>query len=302
MENADDKFLLAWIVSLTDPDAARWMTVCPRAPMFKFPDIVYKVLLRWRFYLIQPMIRNGSRCNCRHASFLDMLGHHFVSGCGTGGFRNRLHDSVAHEWSAIVRYCGYHVLLEEVQCFVECDTTGRRPDISVFNPSRVKGQVGENGHGKLIMDVQITNPIPGSQKGVPLQSMEVAKARESGRAAKTSYNRKVASYGAIAARNSLEFLPIIIETTGRIEDHARTYVESIAEEAAASKKINKGILYKYMMNRVSCTFQRNLANSIICRANTINGHGSQSSERAYTVSYGFVRDHENVFAGGGWRI
>jgi len=185
---------------------------------------------------------------------------------------------------------------------VENDTTGRRPDISVFNPSRVDGQVGANGHGKLIMDVQVTNPIPGSQRGIPLQSFTVANGKLSGRAAKIAYKKKVDKYGAIAARNSLELLPIIIETTGRIEDRARLYVESIAAEASQTKKIKKDILYKYMMNRVSCTLQRNLANSIICRASTINGHGSQSSERAYTVSYGFVRDHETVFAGGGWRI
>ena len=144
--------------------------------------------------------------------------------------------------------------------------------------------------------------IPSLDPRIPLQTLSIDKVKESGRAAKKSYNKKVASYGAIATRNSLEFLPIIIETTGRIEDHAKAYVESIAEEASVSKKIKKSILYKYMMNRISCTFQRNLANSIICRANTINGHGSHSSERAYTVSYGFVRDHENVFAGDGWRI
>jgi hypothetical protein len=303
LENPDDKFLLAWIISLTDPDAARWMTVSPKSDMFRFTDVVYKILLRFRFYLIQPIIREGSRCTCKSASYLDLLGHHLVSGCGSGGFRTRLHDAVAQEWVAIIKYCGYHTLWEEVQCFSECEMdyhTGRRPDISVLNPDKVKGQVRENGFGKLIMDVQLTNPIPGSLKGIPSQGLTINNAKKKARAANASFDDKVRKYGDISARNSLEFLPIIFETTGSMEERARDYVKSIAYKASKDKKIKEDILYAYMMNRISCTLQRNLANSIICRANTING-GSHS-ERSHTVSYGFVRDHENVFAGGDWRV
>ena len=152
------------------------------------------------------------------------------------------------------------------------------------------------------MDVQITNPIPGSRKGIVPDSFRVGQAKQPRRAAKKSYEGKVLKYGAISARNSLEFLPIIIETTGGMEEKARSYITSLSVEASQTKKIKASILYSYMMNRLSCTLQRNLANSIICRANTINGHGSQSTERTYTASYGFVRDHDNVFAGGGWRV
>ena len=84
------------------------------------------------------------------------------------------------------------------------------------------------------MDVQVTNPIPGSRGGVPLASFRVSQAKQLGRAAKESYNGKVQKYGAISARNSLEFLPIIFETTGRIEDRARAYVTSLAAEVAVA--------------------------------------------------------------------
>ena len=57
---------------------------------------------------------------------------------------------------------------EELGCFRGTDPeNGKRPDISVINPLPSEDLVhSQGGTPKLVLDVQITCPIPGSQGGV----------------------------------------------------------------------------------------------------------------------------------------
>ena len=98
---------------------------------------------------------------------------------------------------------------------------------------------------------------PGSRKGIVPDSFGVGQAKQPRRAAKKSYEGKV----------SME--PFPVETVLRQLAELKRKQDLILQvylsvEASQSKKIKASILYSYMMNRLSCTLQRNLANSIIC--------------------------------------
>ena len=87
---------------------------------------------------------------------------------------------------------------EEFRCLQEADPdSGKRPDLSF---------------------------------ALILQEPEVTAARREGRAAQQAYAAKMRCYDELASQNNLEFLPMIIESTGRIHLHLINFI-FISEKA-----------------------------------------------------------------------
>ena len=107
-----------------------------------------------------------------------------------------------------------------------------------------------------------------------------------------AFTTKNGKYLDIATQNGLSFLPIIFESTGRIHPQGLKFFEAIADHAAEVKKINKGIIFNFIMNKLSCVYQKNLANNINSRLNTINGHQTRAVSRHYSLSNAVVSSHE----------
>src|SRR4051812_31206225 len=49
----------AWLTSLTDPNAGRWLSVVPRINDFQFSNLYFQVAIRYRLYLDQDIIVDG---------------------------------------------------------------------------------------------------------------------------------------------------------------------------------------------------------------------------------------------------
>ena len=74
-----------------------------------------------------------------------------------------------------------------------------------------------------------------------------------------------------------------------------------AEYGAEIKKIPVGIIYGYMVNRLSCVFQRCVANAVIGRASSANGYTTRAAAREFVVSHEFVSTHGRYNSTGGRR-
>ncbi len=117
-------------------------------------------------------------------------------------------------------------------------------------------------------------------------------------AADKAFNYKIHKYATIAADNGLSFLPIIFESTGRPHKDVVKFVQSMAEDAAEVKKLDPAIIYGYVMNRLSCAFQKGISNTINTRVATLNGHLTRAANRGHVMSRDFVATHEQFRAVG----
>ena len=77
-------------------------------------------------------------------------------------------------------------------------------------------------------------------------------------------------YYQIAKDNGLEFKTLLFETTGRMYHKSIDFTSSILNRFNSGYK-NGFFLKKYWLDRISCTFQRHVANGIIDKLKYLNG-------------------------------
>lgn len=277
---SSDSKELAWFVSLADTkhgNPGRWLECCPKSPALTFTSKQFLVLLFYRFFLPSPCIIPGTRCSCAHSPILDSHGVHLTTGCGKDGFRHRTHDSIIHSIATLSRFCGIMTKKEEFRCFQEADPeSGKRPDLSFAN--------APGKHRKLVTDLRVTCPYPSGARSV----LSVTAARREGRAAQQAYAAKMRCYDELASQNNLEFLPMIIESTGRIHPHLINFIDSVLSEKAQGDPVLKGKLRRYWYAHISCSVQRALAESLIARSTRVNGAISSSMLGDWTLSDAFI--------------
>jgi hypothetical protein len=277
----------AWFTSLQCPDAGRWVTVVPKHASFKFSNVQFQTLIRVRLFLEIVKLREGTICDCNRTPKVrvDKTCHHLLSGCGMQGLRHDQHDGVVLEISHMAGYCGLNVRREPIGIFHETEPDdGKKPDIIVLNPmiSDLLPEL-DGTHPKLILDVMITNPVPGSQSGI-YAPMTTGISRTVEHKANKAYKYKTDKYEKLAQDNGLSFLPLIFESTGRPHRDVVKFVKSMASDAAEVKKLSEDIIYGYVMNRVSCSLQKGLANTVNTRVCTLNGHMTRAANRGYAMS------------------
>jgi hypothetical protein len=271
---------LAWYVSLADSkhgNPGRWLECCPKSPALEFTPKQFIALMFYRFFLPSPCIIAGTRCSCKNSPVLDAHGVHLTTACGKDGFRHRTHDSVVHAIATLTRTCGIMTKKEEFRCFQEAvPDSDKRPDLSFANaPGRSR---------KLVTDLRITCPYPNG----PTSSLSVAAARREGRAADQAYAAKMRIYGNLSLQNNLEFLPMIIESTGRMHPHLIQFIDSVLMEKSQGDPVLKGKLRRYWYSHISCSVQRALAESLILRSTRVNGAITSSMAGDWTLSDAFI--------------
>ena len=216
---ANDKVALTWLVSLQCMEAGKWLDAVPKYAGFIMGNLEYRAALRYRMQLPAERSIPGLRCMCQlgqrngqnvHAC-VDVVGHHLASGCPIGGHRIATHNGVVHALDSVLHYVGLWTKREELHAFDNFETgeeRGLRPDITVFN---MPGQTG-----KLCLDVTVTSPLLGTQKGQVSAPTTMAKVMEVGRAANGAFKGKMTKYSTYAANNGFGFAPIVFESTGLV--------------------------------------------------------------------------------------
>ena len=88
------------------------------------------------------------------------------------------------------------------------------------------------------------------------------------------YGNRRGRKGDIAEQNNLQFLPIVLESTGYIHEKA---VEFLREAAGMSER-NKGMdvisRYKYFMTNISVVLQKRISTGVSTRKTTCSGWSS----------------------------
>jgi hypothetical protein len=274
---------IAWFNSISTPEAGLWLTTIPKSDKYIFTNDEFQIALRYRFYieLTSKVIHPGITCDCVAHPALDCFGHHLTTGCGRHGYRHKTHDFIGFEILNILKYSGIWAKREELNCLqtVEDPDSQRRPDISVHGAPKHLDK-------KLVMDICITNPIPGSTKCSP-SNLNIGEASTIGRAAQKSFNSKTYSYLNAVNQNNLDFLPIIFETSGLLHFKAKEFFESVAKYAETEKKIHHSVLNTFFLKNLSVALQKNQALAILGHSFKLNGHIS-GQEDPKTTSYEFV--------------
>ena len=78
------------------------------------------------------------------------------------------------------------------------------------------------------------------------------------RAAEARYKQKMDTYDAIATANNLKFHPIIFETTGSIHPESLKFIMTLLSIFNHHYQ-NGALLKKYWLDRISCSYQHQVA-------------------------------------------
>ena len=231
----------------------------------------------------QEAFIEGTRCNCKFRPLLDEKGLHLVSGCGKDGYRNQLHDSLAYCLKDFYNYAGIMARREEPHCFKHVDVNNNmRPDISLFNIPTYTN--------KLIIDVSVTSPIPPNNQ---LATMSKAQALIPFRQAIYSFKNKMKKYENIAKDNNLSFMPCIFESTGKIHPESFKLLTLGFKQMSSKDTVKFSSIKFFWMAKISCTFQKCVANSILSHSALINGSYVNENNFQYNVNY--IEDFANSY-------
>jgi hypothetical protein len=237
--------------------ASRWLSVLPKCPSFTFDSSSFRILLCNRLYLPQPERCEGLRCDCIKRGehpVIDERCHHLVTGCAKSGFGINLHHGVSNTIKELVNAAGFRAKREENGCFYHIDREFNdrqrrmRPDLSIFD---LPGP-----YRKVILDVSNICPIPifGTQQYSRNDALIIQKA------AQQRYDERMEKFNAISTAHGIKFHPIIFETTGRVHSESFRYLQSILRNI--SGYMDGKLLQAYWLNRISCSYQQQLAISI----------------------------------------
>ena len=89
-----------------------------------------------------------------------MEGHHLLTGCKENGLRQSHHKTIQIVLNKIFNDVGLQTTIEQNYCFIQSDPMNKcRPDITIHNPQVL------NYNNELLIDVSLTSPLEGTQKG-----------------------------------------------------------------------------------------------------------------------------------------
>ena len=272
VQSPEDHCRLAWFVSLRCSFAGKWLDTCPKTDKFTLSNTLFISALRYRLMLEQPTVSPGSRCTCSRRPVIDSLGHHLATHCGKDGFRNKTHDSVVLILKEMLNRASLVTRREELGCFREADpNSNERPDLSVLNFPEMR---------KLVIDVQVTCPVPGDK------SLTKAQAATPSRAANAAYQRKKSKYADLCDANNLEFLPFIIESTGRLHGEADKFFKKVVSIMSDNSAVHQSVLSAYWQSRLSMCLQSQISQAIVTRAQHINS--GRCNQNNYDFSLSFI--------------
>lgn len=280
---------LHWFLSHQNEESGKFLEAVPQYPRLVMKPNVFRCSLRYRLFMHQENIIEGTVCNCSYKTIIDPFGHHLATGCGLENLRRETHDQIVEELEMIIKYSGKSTKREEANLFLDIDPDNpddnKRPDITVLNP-------GGTTYGKLLIDVSITCPLPGAQSGkqIPISQETALKV---GKQAGIIYSNKVQKYKALCDKGNYLLLPFIFESTGLIHPEGKKYLQRLALGSSESSRINKDILYNFFLKKLSVTLQNSLANCMLRRIHSLNSH-SGSMRHDPTFKLGIILESDKI--------
>jgi len=178
-------------------------------------------------------------CTCLCKNQVDAEGFHWRGGCGHGGIRTNTHNDVVAMLKTIFQYCGCHVRIEESHMFSD----NKRGDLTVR---------GLEGHPRpQVMDVRITSAVPAN--GGPITEREADDPNFPDKHLEKHSKQKSYKYKEEARRAGLGFLPLVMDTSGRMHKTLVDVLETAIDSAATVRNIPFSVLKHYWFSALLFT-------------------------------------------------
>lgn len=159
-------------------------------------------------------------------------------------------------------------------------TCNKRPDLSVLNyPNCTRP--------KLILDISVAHPV----EILGATTLSRNQAIIPNHAANKRFSEKNHKYLQIANQNNFEFLPFIVETTGRMHLMAVKFFDETIQYMADTQShsdVMKAASSLYWSTRISCCIQKSIARSILSRSRSIDGNLTREIAVEYAREFGTV--------------
>jgi hypothetical protein len=220
--------------SIRDSDAGKMLDMAPKTSMHRAENHCMKTYLRMRLFM--PLVPS---CTCLCKNNVDAEGFHWRGGCGHGGIRTNTHNEVAAMVKTILIYSGCHVRTEEPHLFSD----NKKGDLTVR---------GLDGYAlPQVLDVRITSAVPAN--GAPISDREADDPNHPDKMLEKHARQKTRKYMEEAKAAGLGFIPLVIDTSGRMHKHLRDLLEKALKSAAIVRNIPFSTLKHYWFSALQFT-------------------------------------------------
>ena len=259
--------------SLVNNTAGKWLQVFPRYSDFSIGNEEYSIGLCFRYMIGVPPINRHDVCPfcAKDGCFIDLTGHHFVSGCmkdvmGSNGKPLKAQRHSNHDFLRTTLYnCCKHAMTrayeEPAGMFLDA-VKKDRPDLSVEFP---------NAEGRLLrfaVDLTIVCPFEGSGKGVlePANVPGTFTGEKHDYKAHCAANTKKNKYGAHCKASEIILIPFVMYTTGKLHKTAYDWLKQMSRYAGPRRDIPNNTLFRYWLKVLSVQLVKRIGYTIHHRA------------------------------------
>jgi hypothetical protein len=217
-----DKRAQVFFNSIRDCDAGKILEMAPKTNMHRMANHNFKSHIRMRLFI--PQVPS---CTCLCHKPVDAEGFHWRGGCGHGGIRTNTHNEVAAMIKTILLYSGCHVRMEESHMFSD----NKKGDLTVRG---LDGYVTPQ-----VMDVRITSAVPANgtitERNADDPTYPDKHLDKCAKHKKRKYEEEATAAG-------LGFLPLIMDTSGRMHKTLIRVLETALKSAAIVRHIPFSVL------------------------------------------------------------
>ena len=256
--------------SVASGPSSAWLEAVPAAAHLRLSNAAFLAAARHRLGLAMPLMAAAPACDCGHEDAASPDHAHVCN--ATKGLRTSRHDQQVNAWRRVLQRAGCSSCREPtyrtVAARAAANAAGlRRGDIFATMPD-----------GRLLaLDVVVVHPWA--------SSYAAGASRTNGKAARVAAARKRTEFATIGeGAGGFDFVPIAVETGGRLGVDALRLLSELGDVAAASNsRLSKAAFVRRALAELACS---------LCRGNA--GVCASSMSRLLRVAESAVQTGEEV--------
>jgi hypothetical protein len=237
MQLFPDNRAQVFLHSTCDDVAGKILEMAPKTNMHRITNHAFMAYLRMRLFM--PQVPS---CTCLCRNQVDKEGFHWRGGCPHGGVRTNTHNEVVSMVKTILLYSGCYTRIEEAHMFHD----GKKGDLTIR---------GLDGYPQpVVLDVRITSAVPAN--GAEISDRNANDPTYPDKFLDQHAREKVRKYGPEASTAGLAFVPLVIDTSGRMHKDFKKILETALKSASVVRCIPLSILKHYWYSALLFTLQK----------------------------------------------
>jgi hypothetical protein len=227
----------ARVRSAASGTSAAWLTAVPTVPTLRLTDSDFVMAGRHRLGLGVPAPVGSPPCVCGAAD--SSKADHALSCRLNAGYNTMRHDSGYKAWCRIIRRAGCKTAVEPLYNRYVPGAGLKRADIECVWP---------RSEHITMLDCVITHPAAASY---------VRRAsRTSGAAAEQQEDNKIREHADFSQSDAYEFVPLAMESYGRLGLKASRFLSALGDEAARNGRVSKARFVRNARQELGCALCR----------------------------------------------